>query len=260
MLFDLRGRGRRRTIQVIYLFLAVIMAVGLIGFGIGGATNGGWIDSLFGGGGSSSSSNDVFQQRVDENQKKLQARPNDQAVLVAMISARYQLAQELAAQASNEAASGDNGKANELARQSNAQLALAARTWSRYLKLNPAKVDDSAARAAVNIFAALSKPDQAVAAQEYVIDASGDAATYQQYATLFQFAYQAGQTRKADLAYDKALELAPSKESRAQIKATMDGIKQQANGTSTTPSDAAPPARSRTAARGRLNCPAVPGR
>lgn len=223
MLFDLRGRGRRRTIQVIYLFLAVIMAVGLIGFGIGGATNGGWIDSLFGGGGSSSNSNDVFQKRVDENVAKLKARPNDQAVLAALVSARYQLAQELAA---------DSSKGQE----SNAQLDLAARTWKRYLALNPKQIDDSAARTAVNVFQVLQKPEDAVTAQEYVIDASGDAATYQQYATLFTFAYAAGQSRKADLAYDKALDLAPSKDSRAAIKTQMDSVKQQADGaTSTTP-------------------------
>jgi hypothetical protein len=224
MLFDLRGRGRRRTIKVIYLLLAVLMAVGLIGFGIGGATNGGWIDSLFGGGGgSSSSSNDVFQKRVDANVAKLQAHPNDKAVLAAQVSARYQLAQELAADASK-------------AQESNAQLNLAARTWARYLKLNPDPVNDSAARTAVNVFAVLNKPADAAEAQEYVIDASGDSATYQQYATLFTYAYAAGQTRKADLAYDKALELAPSKDSRAAIKAQMDSVKNQSDGTtSTTP-------------------------
>jgi len=223
MLFDLRGRGRRRTIQVIYLFLAVIMAVGLIGFGIGGATNGGFIDSIFGGGGgsSNSTSNDVFQKRVDNYVAKLKANPNDKVALAALVTARYKLAQDLAADPAN-------------AKESNAQLDLASRTWKRYLALNPDPVDDSAARTAVNVFAVLNKPEDAVAAQEYVIDASGDAATYQQYATLFTYAYAAGQSRKADLAYNKALELAPSKDSRASIKANMDSVKTQASGTSTT--------------------------
>ena len=36
MLFDLRGRGRRRTVQVIYLSLAILMGGGLVLFGIGG--------------------------------------------------------------------------------------------------------------------------------------------------------------------------------------------------------------------------------
>ena len=225
MLFDLRGRGRRRTIQVIYLLLAIIMAVGLIGFGIGGATSGGLFD-FFGSDDGGGGSNDVFQKRVDTNVAKLKANPNDQAVLAALVSARWNLAQELAADSSKGA-------------EANAQLDLAARTWTRYLKLNPDPVDDSAARTAVNVFDVLKKPADAAAAQEFVIDASGDNATYSQYATLFQYAFAAGQTRKADLAYNKALELAPSKDSRAQIKATMDQIKQQAaGGTTTTPSSA----------------------
>ena len=34
MLFDLRARGRRRAIKVIYLFLAVLMGGGLVFFGL----------------------------------------------------------------------------------------------------------------------------------------------------------------------------------------------------------------------------------
>ncbi len=48
MLFDLRGRGRRRTVQVIYLGLAVLMGGGLVLFGIGGATPGGLFDAVSG--------------------------------------------------------------------------------------------------------------------------------------------------------------------------------------------------------------------
>ena len=31
MLFDLRGRGRRRTVQVIYIGLALLFGVGFVG-------------------------------------------------------------------------------------------------------------------------------------------------------------------------------------------------------------------------------------
>ena len=40
MLFDLRGRGRRRTVQVIYLTLALLLGGGLVLFGIGGDVQG----------------------------------------------------------------------------------------------------------------------------------------------------------------------------------------------------------------------------
>ena len=43
MLFDLRGRGRRRTVKTIYIGLAVLIGVGLVGFGVGGGLGGGGI-------------------------------------------------------------------------------------------------------------------------------------------------------------------------------------------------------------------------
>ena len=49
MLFDLRGRGRRNTIKVIYIMLAFLMGGGLVLFGIGGNTSGGLVDAITGG-------------------------------------------------------------------------------------------------------------------------------------------------------------------------------------------------------------------
>ena len=41
MLFDLRGRHRRRAVRVIYTGLALLIGVGLVGFGVGGGFGGG---------------------------------------------------------------------------------------------------------------------------------------------------------------------------------------------------------------------------
>ena len=46
MLFDLRGRGRRNTIKVIYVSLAILMGGGLVFFGIGGDVSGGLVDAI----------------------------------------------------------------------------------------------------------------------------------------------------------------------------------------------------------------------
>jgi len=52
MLFDLRSGGRRRTVKVVYLGLAVLMFVGFVGFGVGSSGLGGGIgDAITGGGG-----------------------------------------------------------------------------------------------------------------------------------------------------------------------------------------------------------------
>src|ERR1700710_2650228 len=91
MLFDLRGRGRRRTVQVIYLSLAILMGGGLVLFGIGGATNGGLIDAIQGGSGSTNGT-DVFQKRVDAVQKRTLANPQDKAAWAQLAGLRFQLA------------------------------------------------------------------------------------------------------------------------------------------------------------------------
>ena len=75
MLFDLRGRGRRRTVQVIYLSLAILMGGGLVLFGIGGGTNGGLFDAIGGGSGSSANVDAVFQKRLDTYNQQPEGQP-----------------------------------------------------------------------------------------------------------------------------------------------------------------------------------------
>src|SRR2546421_8779084 len=76
MLFDLRGRGRRRSVQAIYVGLAVLMGGGLIFFGIGGSVSGGLFDAigLTGNGNSGSGgAGDILakQQRTAERRGEL---------------------------------------------------------------------------------------------------------------------------------------------------------------------------------------------
>src|SRR5687767_6442485 len=46
MLFDLRGRGRRRTVKIVYVTLAFLLGGGLVLFGIGGDVSGGLVDAI----------------------------------------------------------------------------------------------------------------------------------------------------------------------------------------------------------------------
>src|ERR1700752_4425301 len=92
MLFDLRGRGRRRTVQVIYMSLAILMGGGLVLFGIGGATSGGLIDAIQGNSGGSTSGSDTFQKRVDALQKRTTANPSDSNAWAQLAGLRFQLA------------------------------------------------------------------------------------------------------------------------------------------------------------------------
>ena len=63
MLFDLRSRGRRRTVQVVYLGLAVLMGGGLVLFGVGAGNGIGGLLNAFTGGGSSSGRSPVVSQQ-----------------------------------------------------------------------------------------------------------------------------------------------------------------------------------------------------
>ena len=75
----------------------------------------------------------------------------------------------------------------------------------------------------VQAFGALNEPDKAAAAQEVITEARPTAATFTQLAV---FAYQAGQTRKGDLAKDKALELTEP-DMREALKGQLEQAKQQ---------------------------------
>ena len=71
----------------------------------------------------------------------------------------------------------------------------------------------------------LNEPDKAISAFEvYLAAQKPTAALYTQYAS---FAYQAGDTRKAELASKKALSLA-GKDDKEQIKAELQAARAQA--------------------------------
>src|SRR5215208_1930994 len=89
MLFDLRGR-RRRAVQVTYLMLAFLMGGGLVLFGIGGDVSGGLLNAFNGGGGGSTDS--ALQDRVDREEKQLQATPRNERLLQELVRDYYSLA------------------------------------------------------------------------------------------------------------------------------------------------------------------------
>jgi tetratricopeptide (TPR) repeat protein len=217
MLFDLRGRGRRRTVQMIYLGLALLMGGGLVLFGVGGATNGGLLDAFKADSGSQNVS-DVFKKRIDNAEKAVKVRPNDPKAWAELTRVRYQ-----------QAGSGDGFDQNNFVftDKGKAELRQTEAAWNKYLSLTD-KPDDTVASLMVQAFgqAGLNEPDKAVNAQEIVIDSRQ--ATAPMYVQLAALAYQAGQTRKAELASKKAIQLSP-KDDREQIKAELQSARTAAS-------------------------------
>jgi len=227
MLFDLRGRGRRRTVQVIYLSLAILMGGGLVLFGIGGATSGGLIDAIQGKSGNSSGT-DTFQKRVDALEKQTQTNPSNARAWAQLAGLRFQLAGSGANYDQATQVYTDKGKA-ELRQASNA--------WQQHLKLAGDKPDTTVANQMVQAYgiSGLQNYPEAVKALEFVIDAT-PTATFQQYAQLAVLAHGAKQDRKATLSADKAVSLAPKAQRKTlgdQIKAAQQQLDSAAGSTTT---------------------------
>jgi hypothetical protein len=223
MLFDLRGRGRRRTIQAIYLFLAILIGGGLIGFGIGGGGGGGGLLNAVGQNGTSGSSTDVYANNVKAAQKKVTAAPKDPAARAALVHALFQVA-----------GSGSNFDTNTSTFTASGKVALAkvAKAWSSYLALKPKVPDADTARDMVDVLGptGLNQAGAAVAAEEIVI---GQNPTASEYARLSVLAYLANQTRKGDLASAQAVRLAP-KDQQATLKQQLAAAKTTAQSAAAT--------------------------
>jgi hypothetical protein len=224
MLFDLQGK-RRRLVQGTYLALAVLMGGGLVLFGIGsGGSGGGLFDAITGKDSNSGSAvNSTVNKRIKADEKAIALNPKNTTALEDLIRSRYQLATDDAD--ANTGAFGPTGKA---------QLEKASAAWQKYVNA-AAKPNDSLAGLMLNAYGqgGLNQPDKATTAAEFVAQARPSAVAYLQ---LTQFAAQAGQTRKAALAGQKAIDLAP-KAQKKLVKQQVDAAKASAAaGAATQPS------------------------
>jgi hypothetical protein len=211
MLFDLRGR-RRRAVQVTYLMLALLMGGGLVLFGVGGDVSGGLLDAFKGGGGSSGDS--ALQSRIDKQEERLQANPQNQALLQNLVRDYY-------SQATTKR--NENGTFPADAKD---DLRKAAAYWDRYENVAD-KPSAATATYALQVLQALNKPKEAVKAAQITAQAANDSASYLR---LVSYAAQAGDTRTADLAAQKAVDLAPKAQKKLiekQAKAIQKAATQQ---------------------------------
>jgi len=215
MLFDLRGRGRRRTVQVIYLSLALLMGGGLVLFGIGSdAGQGGLIDGIAGSGGSASG---AIEDRVEQAQERTEANPRDAAAWADLAKERYQLAVSTA----DPNTGAFDGEAQD-------QLRQAARAWDRHLALAGTRPDAEAAAVVANLFdqGALNQPARAAQAWNIVLESKPEP-TSGDFVRLAQLQYAAGNTREGDLAGRAAVRAAPGSQ-RRELRTTLDQLKAQA--------------------------------
>ena len=216
MLFDLRGSGRRRVVKIVYVTLAILMGGGLVLFGIGGsgALSGGLLDAITESSGGADDGNDRF--RTLEQQAVAKARQDPTAANWAAVArARFNLAQ------TGEFVDQSTGNYTDAGAE---MLRSAGRAWDESVKLADGSPDPRVASLMVQAYAGIGELDKAATAQEIIAEDRNSAGAY---ATLAQIAYQAGQTRKGDLARGKALELTEP-DMREALKGQLDQAKQAA--------------------------------
>ena len=220
MLFDLRGRGRRRTVKIIYIGLALLFALGFIGFGVGGGFGGGGnagiVNSLTGNEGSNSAS---FASQIKKYSKLTQQQP-------ANVSAWESLTKALLHEAGGEAYVTSTGVVTSKGRELYNQ---ASRAWASYLALNPPKPSTELAQLMVTVYGeqGLNQPAQAVQALQLVVTARPTSAAL--WAALAEYAYKAHNVRVGDLASGKAVSLAPVGQ-RTRLKNELAEVKKSPNG------------------------------
>lgn len=216
MLFDLRGRGRRRTVRTLYIGLALLMGVGLVGFGIGGGGSGGGILNAAskneGSGGVS------FSDQIKKYEKLTAQQPGNAAAWEKLTDAQLH-------EAGGEAYVAQTGITSK-GRQLFAQVA---QSWNHYLALNPPKPNSELAQRMVTVFGeeGLNEPASAVQVLQIVVAARPTSAAL--YASLAQYAYKAKNVRVGDLASEKAVSLAPAAQ-RARLKTELAAAKANPSG------------------------------
>ena len=210
MLFDLRGR-RRRTVQATYLTLAILMGGGLVFFGIGSDVSGGLADIFGERGGGGDDGNEVIQKRIDRNEERLKKNPRNEALLGELVRDYYGLA-------TAQTPSGSTG----FPKDARDELADAAAAWQRYARAVK-EPDPSVANYALQIYdvTALNKPAEAQKAAAIVAEAENEPTAY---IRLVQYAALAKDTRTADLAGKKAVDLASGADRKA-VKAQVEQAK-----------------------------------
>ncbi len=204
MLFDLRSPHRRRVIKVVYLFLAVLIGVGLVGFGIGNGSNFGGLFSTAGTGGGSASGDKQYLQALTKAQKQAAASPGSAARWLSVGEAAYAVSQ-LPDNYDSSLGYSKNG---------HAALNVLREAWQKYLALSPSSPSTTFAEEVVAAFATppagVGDYTTAESAQEVV--ATNQSTSYSAYEYLAYYAWLAGDTSSGNQAAARAKALAPKKD------------------------------------------------
>jgi hypothetical protein len=198
MLFDLRSRGRRRTVQAVYLFLALLIGGGLVLFGVGAGNGlGGLLNGLTGSGSNSGQQSAVSQAEKNAI-KATQRNPTSAAAWSNLVQARWSNARSNSAYI--------DSSTGQFTAAGNKELTTLGQDYQRYKALVK-QPDANVAILAARAYQYLGNYSAASNAWSDITAANPNQATA--FECLAANAYAANNTRIGDLASAKALSLVP---------------------------------------------------
>jgi hypothetical protein len=213
MLFDLRSRGRRRTVQAVYLGLAILMGGGLVLFGVGAGNGFGGILNAFTGNGSGSNQKQVVSQDEQNALRAVKANPSSPQAWGSLLQARW-----------NTAANAPDYDANTrtFTAAGKTELNGAIQAWQHYSQLTQ-NADPNLATLAARAYEGVG--NYAAAASTWETETIGNPSEALGFECLAVNAYAAGQTRKGDLATGKVLQLLHGTAAETSTKQVLQTVK-----------------------------------
>lgn len=209
MLFDLRSRGRRRTVQGVYLGLALLMGGGLVLFGVGAGNGIGGLLNAFSGNGSGNNQGAVVSQAEKSAEKAVRLNPNSASAWATLLQARW-----------TQAGQGSNYSSTAgFTASGKKELAGVTQAWQRYASLTKTPSPDLAILAAEAYGALGNYSGEASAWQS---ETAANPTEAKGYECLAASAYAAKHTDEAELALNKALSLV-AKSQRTLLKTEIQG-------------------------------------
>lgn len=215
--------------QVVFGGLALLFAVGFVGFGIGGEQSGGILDAVGLGGDGGESVSSQYEQQIDDAEQRLDEDPRDPRALTELARYRFLSGQD---QLSFDEETGLATLTEETRGEWNAALD----AWEQLLKTNPDQVDPQVAGQMICAYVP-PLPQCQIQASAEGLDLEGAAETQRLiaeedrgpagYFQLAQFLYFEGDFKGGDEAAQKALARAEPSE-REDLQKDLDSLASQA--------------------------------
>lgn len=216
MLFDLRSRGRRTTVRVIYVLLALVMLSGLILVGVGTGNNNGGLLNAFTNNGSGGSQNSAINTQTRNALKATKANPNSKAAWRKLVNARWSQA--------GVSPGNYNSTTSTYTASGKKQLRLALTAWDKYSTLANGKPNINVSNLAARAAGEVGDWPTAASAWQYVVADESGSSSAEGYLCLAFTSYAAGNSRVGDLASGRAVDAAP-KLQKLQLKSALKSAK-----------------------------------